>query len=267
MISRLPDTPLRDLGDKPPERNDPCYCGSGKKYKKCHLDADHEAMRAFQDVLPELRERQAREAVMKAKLANDYATYINFALPATWEGGKAWAIGSRLYPNRSANETFHEFLVSLARQTFTEGWRKEQAELPDDQQHFFLKASNEWAIFKAANASSVSWTAAIVIVAAVGFCTPLVNAPLMGVLTVRTPEALRPKVLTAVLTVSSLAGPLGFVVAGEALRLVPLSTFFFVLPALILLGSLTFAGVVLRRGAGEDALALSGIEPATPVGL
>ena len=21
-------------------RNDPCWCGSGKKYKKCHLDAD-----------------------------------------------------------------------------------------------------------------------------------------------------------------------------------------------------------------------------------
>ena len=94
---------------------------------------------------------------------------------------------------------------------------------------------------------SVPWTAALVIVAAVGFCTPLVNAPLMGVLTVRTPEALRPKVLTAVLAVTSLAGPFGFVVAGESLRFVPLSTFFFVLPALILLGSLTFAGVVLRR--------------------
>jgi hypothetical protein len=27
---------------KPPRpgRNDPCWCGSGKKYKKCHLDAD-----------------------------------------------------------------------------------------------------------------------------------------------------------------------------------------------------------------------------------
>src|SRR6266496_4305243 len=23
-----------------PGRNDPCHCGSGKKYKKCHLDAD-----------------------------------------------------------------------------------------------------------------------------------------------------------------------------------------------------------------------------------
>jgi hypothetical protein len=25
-----------------PGRNDPCWCGSGKKYKKCHLDADEE---------------------------------------------------------------------------------------------------------------------------------------------------------------------------------------------------------------------------------
>ncbi len=106
---------------------------------------------------------------------------------------------------------------------------------------------------------SVPWTTAIVVVAAVGFCTPLVNAPLMGVLTVRTPEALRPKVLTAVLAVTSMAGPLGFVVAGEALRFVPLSTFFFVLPALILLGSLTFAGVILRRRNSPDTLSPSRI--------
>ncbi|HIG53357.1 MAG TPA: hypothetical protein EYG11_12075 [Candidatus Latescibacteria bacterium] len=26
-----------------PGRNDPCWCGSGKKYKKCHLDADRAA--------------------------------------------------------------------------------------------------------------------------------------------------------------------------------------------------------------------------------
>ena len=106
---------------------------------------------------------------------------------------------------------------------------------------------------------SVPWTAALVVVAAVGFCTPLVNAPLMGVLTVRTPEALRPKVLTAVLAVTAMAGPLGFVVAGESLRFVPLSTFFFVLPALILLGSLTFAGVVLRRRDSPDTLSPSPI--------
>ena len=30
----------------PPGRNDPCYCGSGKKYKQCHLDKDEAAARA-----------------------------------------------------------------------------------------------------------------------------------------------------------------------------------------------------------------------------
>jgi len=29
----LPPMPL-------PQRNDVCWCGSGQKYKKCHLDAD-----------------------------------------------------------------------------------------------------------------------------------------------------------------------------------------------------------------------------------
>jgi hypothetical protein len=35
---------------KPPEeakklgRNDPCWCGSGKKYKKCHYEADRERL-------------------------------------------------------------------------------------------------------------------------------------------------------------------------------------------------------------------------------
>ena len=29
-----------------PGRNDPCHCGSGKKYKQCHLDKDEVTARA-----------------------------------------------------------------------------------------------------------------------------------------------------------------------------------------------------------------------------
>jgi MFS family permease len=47
---------------------------------------------------------------------------------------------------------------------------------------------------------------------------PLINAPLIGVVTVRTPEALRPKVMTAVITAAMLAGPIGMLVAGPLLE-------------------------------------------------
>ncbi|HEX6761939.1 MAG TPA: MFS transporter [Gaiellaceae bacterium] len=101
-------------------------------------------------------------------------------------------------------------------------------------------------------AFSLPATASIAVVAVVGFFTPLVNAPMMGLLTVRTPEALRPKVLTAVMTVATMAGPLGFVAAGEALRYVPLSRFFVILPALLTIGALAFAAVLLRHRREQD---------------
>jgi len=34
------------LPTPPPGRNDPCHCGSGKKYKQCHLDKDEAVARA-----------------------------------------------------------------------------------------------------------------------------------------------------------------------------------------------------------------------------
>jgi predicted permease len=88
---------------------------------------------------------------------------------------------------------------------------------------------------------------ATVIIAAFAFFTPLVNAPVIGILTVRTPAELRPKVLTAVMTVATMAGPFGFLAAGYALQHVALGSFFIGLPALLMLGSLAFAAVLLRH--------------------
>ncbi len=53
-----PVTPSTDIG-----RNDPCHCGSGKKYKKCHLEKDEQT------------DRKAREkaALNAAKVAADEA--------------------------------------------------------------------------------------------------------------------------------------------------------------------------------------------------
>src|SRR6266516_4373435 len=37
-----------------PGRNDPCHCGSGKKYKKCHLDADQRSHSGIRQSQPRL---------------------------------------------------------------------------------------------------------------------------------------------------------------------------------------------------------------------
>jgi predicted MFS family arabinose efflux permease len=94
---------------------------------------------------------------------------------------------------------------------------------------------------------TTSWPVAVLILAAFAFFVPLVNAPVVGILTIRTPAELRPKVLTAFMTLATMAGPFGFIAAGYALRHATLGSFFIVLPALLTLGGLFFAAVLLRH--------------------
>ena len=83
--------------------------------------------------------------------------------------------------------------------------------------------------------------------------TPLVNGPIIAVLTARTPDELRAKVMTAVISANTLAAPLGFLVAGQVLErwgVVPLF-------AAVVLGMtwmvIVFAAIVLRHDAGVTA--------------
>jgi MFS family permease len=45
-----------------------------------------------------------------------------------------------------------------------------------------------------------------------------VNGPVIGVITARTPTDLRPKMMTALISLSTLAAPVGFLVAGQLLE-------------------------------------------------
>jgi len=58
------------------------------------------------------------------------------------------------------------------------------------------------------------WPVVFVALFAAMFCTPLINGPLIAVLTSRTPDELRAMVITAVISINTLAAPLGFVAAG-----------------------------------------------------
>jgi MFS family permease len=99
---------------------------------------------------------------------------------------------------------------------------------------------------------AMPWPAAMVVIGAFSFFTPLVNAPLIAVFTVRTPADLRPKAMSALLTISTIAGPLGYIGAGLALEHVSVYVVFFAVAAILTLLALAFAGVLLRNRAAPD---------------
>jgi MFS family permease len=76
---------------------------------------------------------------------------------------------------------------------------------------------------------------------------PLVNAPLIGLLTTRPPAAVRAKVMTAVLTFALLAGPVGLLVAGPLLEAWGARPVFLLVAAGQLTAAAFFATVALRR--------------------
>jgi predicted MFS family arabinose efflux permease len=79
------------------------------------------------------------------------------------------------------------------------------------------------------------------------FFGPLVNAPLIAVITTRTPERLRAKVTTAVITVALLAGPVGYAIAGPLLEAWGPRPVFVLVATGQLLATIPFALVAFRE--------------------
>ena len=134
-------------------RNEPCHCGSGKKYKRCHLDLDldRDAQRAFVEALPTLQAKMQHSQEYDRILREEYGVYINYVSPIQWQGQKIWAIGSRLYTNRRPNETYHEFIFDVLRLTLGEEWWTAQAALPTADQHFVFRCFEQLRAFWVTN--------------------------------------------------------------------------------------------------------------------
>jgi MFS family permease len=101
--------------------------------------------------------------------------------------------------------------------------------------------------------TSNAWLVVVALFTATLF-TPLVNGPIMGVLTARTPEALRPKVMTAIISLHTVAAPLGFVAAGQILERWGVDPVFFGVAAGVSLLSVVFATIALRHRDEDSAL-------------
>ncbi len=90
------------MSDKSPGRNEPCHCGSGKKYKQCHLAADEAKAR-------EARAKAEAEAPLEAPKAEPTAAERRAEhkkhgnAPQPWKRGPAVAAPKFQAPRRSGS--------------------------------------------------------------------------------------------------------------------------------------------------------------------
>jgi len=90
-----------------------------------------------------------------------------------------------------------------------------------------------------------------------GFASMLFVPPFVSILTMRTPAPLRPKVMTAYMTMHTLAGPVGLALAGPSVQAFGLKPVFVAIAVTFTLGAGVLALVLARRGREQVAAAES----------
>ncbi len=111
-----------------PGRNDKCPCGSGKKFKKCHIDN-------IPLLMSEIMQRASRPEYI-----DENGQLIGRPIIAThFKDKRVVAVGSRLYHSLPTNITFQEFLITFLKDTVGQVWGKNESEKPKEERHIIVQ--------------------------------------------------------------------------------------------------------------------------------
>jgi len=114
-------------------RNDPCHCGSGKKYKKCCIDK--QSFMNDSSIPPEVKlhfeKMQATQAQIEKQqgLGRPIISYEH-------NGFRFVSSGSRLHWNKVEKwKTVHDFLSDYLKTVFGKEWGEKEIKKPSQDQH------------------------------------------------------------------------------------------------------------------------------------
>jgi len=112
-------------------RNDMCPCGSGKKYKKCHLDKDNELIsekirQKVQEMGAKEYQRKEQQGLGREIISTDY------------KGNRVVAVGSEVYASKSW-KTFHDFLNYYIKKALGEDWGNNELKKDFKERHPVLQ--------------------------------------------------------------------------------------------------------------------------------
>jgi len=122
-------------------RNEPCPCGSGKKYKKCHgysvnIQPTINEIK-FDDVPPEIikaiEQQKAKEFLRKQQQGLG-----NPIISVEYQGYRIVAVGNVIHYSKDW-KTFHDFLFYYIRKVMDGDWGNEEISKPYEDRHMVLQ--------------------------------------------------------------------------------------------------------------------------------
>jgi len=123
-------------------RNDPCPCGSGKKFKKCHDNTRFELPFLIQQAQIEKHAEKEGKRLLEQHQAKEIQRQAQqgFGRPiisTEFQGYRFVAVGKNLQYGKW--KTFPDFLGDYIKKTLGEAWGNEELKKPFDERHPILK--------------------------------------------------------------------------------------------------------------------------------
>lgn len=127
--------PKRKIG-----RNEPCPCGSGKKYKKCHGAFPELVVvdTSRKDELPDSLKQKIAEMEALRKQRNQQQGLGRGIISTDFKGHKFVAVGNRVYWSDKW-KTFHDFLFDYIKNVLGSDWGKGELTRPLDARHAIMQ--------------------------------------------------------------------------------------------------------------------------------
>jgi hypothetical protein len=138
--------PLSALG-----RNSPCHCGSGKKYKKCHLRHDQEQERAKQtrgsgrarpDIAAMMRRHAAQQEIRRVQQGLGRPIISNM-----FKDHRMVAVGNTMFWSKDW-KTFPDFLSTYIKKTLGSDWGNVEITKPLAERHPIMQWYDAYARYQ-----------------------------------------------------------------------------------------------------------------------
>lgn len=117
------------------QRNDPCPCGSGKKYKKCHGNQGATpSLELNKDRIPKIFDEKFKE-IEALRIQKEKQQGLGRPIVSElFNGYRLIAVGSRLFWSQSW-QTFHDFLLHYIKHFMGSDWANAELKKPFDERH------------------------------------------------------------------------------------------------------------------------------------